>query len=688
MHGPFFIVSKEIMTELTNSLEQYLEELGLTWIDRRQRELEPKWNRNLMMVKGEDPFPPWKKDDGGTTEGKEWRSDIVINIVRPKIYSVLAMLLDILLPNGMVPFDLEVPEADIEGAPPEIKAASDTSIKKMKSHIKKQRALRRCDRQYTKKILSLLYYSIAWSKYNIKQVKQKTIEGTNQLPSNVFPISEQTDNTSRYTKSRKKRFVPGHDFRSVWSVYWDMEVDADELESGQGVFDRDIISLYDLEQKKFMKGYIPATIDKVIDEKSKNIPSAMSLKPGLREMTKRKLLVDNREYWVRVPRHLVDVFEKDEFGQFENGEEAPIAGFYDEEETGDDVFILAETANGRIIKYKRREDGSLVHKMCVWEENLDDSSDPGTCPPDNLKFIQQLYTGLVRAFIDNKKLAANIIVALKREFLEDSSQVEGGLAPGSVIDITEDCGDARQAVQQLLIQDVGDSLLSGIGLADRWKDLVSNLPEMLQGFVLPKHKADTAYEMRQLMDNAGKYLGQVMRNIDEMFIEPETYDLYEYNMMDPTFDSNAKGIFRPIAGGFIAFKRKILIVQEIERLLALVLSHELLAGEAKLRPHLEIIYENLGFTAEKFLKTEEEKQQEQQQRIEQEAHARAQALQNLRDQAQIETESKIAEIEAKGGVELEKIAAEGGEDSGQAEESFQRDIIKKAIGSIREEAGG
>ena len=122
--------------------------------------------------------------------------------------------------------------------------------------------------------------------------------------------------------------------------------------------------------------------------------------------------------------------------------------------------------------------------------------------------------------------------------------------------------------------------------------------------------------------------------------------------------------------------------------MALVLSHELLAGEAKLRPHLEIIYENLGFTAEKFLKTEEEKQQEQQQRIEQEAHARAQALQNLRDQAQIETESKIAEIEAKGGVELEKIAAEGGEDSGQAEESFQRDIIKKAIGSIREEAGG
>lgn len=657
------------MPLLTNSLSQYLEEIGNRWIKRRQQVLEPIWNRNLMMINGEDPFPEWKKNDGGTVPGHEWRSDLVVNIVRPKVYSVFSMLLDILLPDGDIPFSLDLADADLQGLPMEERIFEEDAKNKMRAQIQKQLRERRSDREFTKKLLSLLYYAMAWSKYNVRTIETKGFikEGTEQ--GNVPYISE-VFNPGKWKKIKESNDIPGHDWRSVWSIYWDMESEPDHLENGKGVFERDLISAYDLRQKK--KGYISAAIEKVlVDWQSEQIPDTLSTQPGLREVTDRVRRFDNREYWIRVPRRLADEFEENELELIKKGEEVPIFMEYDGEERGDDVFILAETANGEIIKFKRRKDKYLPYKMCLWEWNLDQQDRPGTCPPDNLVHIQRLYTGLVRAFVDNKKLSANVIAAVKRRLLQDPSQLDGGLSPGTILDVEDSCSDARQAISQVIIQDVGESLVSGIGLADRWKDMVSMIPELMQGFVLPKHKPDTAYETGQLLEQAGKYVGQAIRNIDEFFIEPEINDLYERIMLDDNFDAQGKGNFRCIPGGFINFKNRVIHIQQLEKVLMLALSSEVLGAETKIRPILEEIYRNMELDPEKFLKTDDEKKAEAEMKMKMEQDARAKAFQDLIAQTEIETQAKIMELEAKGRI-----------DSGKDEDNFQRDVVKQ-VGNQR-----
>lgn len=651
----------------TNSLAQYLQELGKKWSDARKKNLEPAWNRNFKMIKGEDPFPEFKKDDGGKTKGKEWMANFVINITRVKIFSVLGMLVDILLPDSRLPFTLELDEADLEGLGDEERKEAENARDKMRKEIRKQLSLRKADRQAKKKLLSLLYYGICWSKYNIKQIKKKGYQQANINP-NIYYLDPSYAPQAEWKPYTKTVNVPGHDFRSVWSIFWDMEVDFDKLEEGQGVFEQQMICTYELKQKAKKRGYIPDAVQKVIGEweKEKLPQDTATLRPGEREIAHRTRNIVNREWWVRIPKGLVDQFEKEELGSVRKGEESTINLGYTEKETGDEVHLLVETANDEIIKYSRRKDSKIPLKMNIWEENIDEPNNPARAIPDNMVDVQQLMTGLYRGLIDNLKLAANVIVALKRKFLQDPSQIEGGIYPGLEIDISDDCKSASDAIQQVVLQDVGGSYINGIGLTDRLKDLLSMVPEILQGFVLPKHKADTAYEVSQMMENAGKYVGQGIRNYDDYMIEPEIEDIYDFNMMDPDFDPVAKGNYRCVPGGFINYKNRILTIQQLEKLVTIVLSHELLAKEAKFRPYLEEIHRNMGFEPDKFLKSEEEKKKESEENARIQEEARAKAIQDLYTQTAIETESKIAIEDAKA-----DRKAEGEEDN------FQRDMVKQ-----------
>jgi len=670
------------MPELTNDLEQYIETLNNEWIERRKKVLEPRWNRNLNIMNGIDASSKeFKKDEGGQVKGKEWRSDIVINITRPKIFSVYAMLLDILMPNGEISFALDLADADLDDLPPGMRKLQEDARDRMKKEIKKQLKQRKADQHLMKRLLSILMYAISWSKYNLDEVLETGFREINQAPPGTFPVDGQSENV-RFEPYRNQVDVPGNEYRSVWSIYWDMETELGKLNTGKGVFERDMICLYDLRMKMGQPGYIDAAILKVIEEAGEagsEPEDSDSLKPGLREIENRKKAIDSREQWIRVPRMLADRFEQEELPDIIKGQEPYVGTVYDEEETGDDVFILAETADGKIIKYIRRPDGDLPYKLNVWEENIDQSDDPGTCPVDNLAQIQFLYTGLARLFLDNKRLSANVILGIMRDKLQDPSQVDGGIYPGLLIDFGENVEDVRRALQQVIVEDVGETLMSGFGMADRWQDLVSMLPGRLQGLYSSKDKENTAYEVSQMMENSGKYIGQGVRNIDEYDTEPGITDIYEYNMLDPEFDPKAKGNFKCISGGFTSYKNKVLTAQQIEKILMLLLSSETLSNEAKIREHLEILYKNVGLDDKKFLKTDEEKKAEAEQRAQMEAQARQQAFDDLAMKTRIESEGKMAEKGAEGEIKSTLQEEKGEIDSKLQEEEFQGKVILESM---------
>lgn len=664
---------------LTNSLSQYLDDLGRRWIDRRAKEMEVDWNRNFAMIKGEDAFAEkLKKGEAGTEPGHEWRSKHNINIVRVKVFSLYAMLLEILMPNDDIPFSMDPAPIPGMSPPSGVQPDDDKAPRRMQEEIRHQLKLRRADRQMQKKLLSLLYYGITWSKYNMDSVTFEGFRPESGLPDNMGPMAPQEQQElQRWVPFKMSKQIPGHEWRSTWNLYWDLEADPDALEKGQGVFEREAITLFDLRQKIGKKGYIKEAIEKVIlDWEKEKLPDKAHLAPGLREIAHARKVVDNREYWVRVPKEIVERFERDELKDIKKGDEPGTDIVLYEDETGHEAHILAETANGEIIRYKRRKDNFLPYHMGWWEENLDEPDNPATAMPHNMAHVQHLFTGLVRAFIDNKMLSGNVITASKKRFFADPSQREGGLYPGLDIDVTDDCQDARQAIQPIMIPDVGEGLLSALGLAERWKDVVSMVPEILQGAVLQKQKPDTAYEMSQLMENAGKYVGQGIRNIDELLIEPEINDIYRFNMMDPDFPMEAKGNYKVVPGGFVSYKTRVLTVTKLQQLLGMALMNEVLAQEVKIRPHLEEIYHNLGFVPDKFLKSEEEKMAEAQQREQIQQKARMTAIEDFAIQKRIETQGKLAEIEAKKEGESEK-----------SEEDFQRDIVKGALEEGRAQGG-
>jgi hypothetical protein len=294
--------------------------------------------------------------------------------------------------------------------------------------------------------------------------------------------------------------------------------------------------------------------------------------------------------------------------------------------------------------------------------------------------VQTILTGLVRAFLDNKNLSSNVLLAVKSMFFANPAQLDEPVEPGSMFEISASCDDARKALSQIQIQDTGQSLLDAIGIFDRWKDTTSHIPEFLQGSTLPKQKADTAYEMSQLQENAGRYLGMAFKNIDESFVEPEVEDIYRFNMLDPDYKGE-KALCSVTAMGLPSFRDKVLRAQKMKELLALVLSDPSgqLLSEVKLRPHLEVIYRSSDLDPADFLKSDEEKAQEAQAAQEAQDRQQQAAVEQVK-QAEIEGEQFKSDAKAKTTAIKEQAKAET--QSRLADEAFKRELVMEGVRSI------
>jgi hypothetical protein len=645
------------MPQETTALAEFIHNRFLDWRNNRRKTLVPKWNANLKMIKNQDfRQKRWKKD-----EGEDWRSNTFLGITKVKIMTFYAIILDVVLQGGQIPFDLK-PSPYTEGEfNPQQDADIEKRIEGMKDKIREQLKDRKADREYMKLFLSLAYYGMGFKKYNVVDVKRQGFRPVAIGGEHFEGMPEFTE--YKYFETIKK--VPGHEYRSVWNIIWDME--EDNLQEGGGVFEKTALSLYDLNQRKGKPYYLDKEIKLAMSEHKEAKVDTSDATPGLRAVAKLIRNIEAYEFWGLAPTRLVENFEREYLKKKSKTIDMSTGDIIDAEESGEMTEIMVEMVGKRIIRFKRNKEGKRPYLKGVMEEELDETT--GTGIADNMEDIQFLLNGLIRAFEDNKKLSANVITALKKRYFANPAQAEE-IKPGMQIDITDDCPDVRQAILPIVIPDVGETLITAIGLAERWGDSVSQIPNILQGFVLPKHKPDTAYELSQLMENAGKYIGQVIRHVDESFIEPEIWDLYKYNMQDPDVDPAIKGNFTVHAEGFTSFQNKVVRTQKMKELLALVASSDIFLAEVKIRKHLEEIYKSMDVDPDVFLKTEEEKQAEMEARLEMEERAHLAAQEAMAAEKQAEIEGKIAEEEVKS--ELRK---------NEKEEDFQRDIIKEAMGA-------
>ena len=665
-------------------LAQYLIKLRDAWLNTRKTQFEPRWNANYAMINNQDPedSEEWKLG-----EGEDWRSTTFIPLPKAKVFAALSMLLEVILQSGSIPFTLKAAEASAyETLPEEQQATIDEAIEGMSELIKDQLRDRKVDRRYLKHLMSLLVYGETISKYNVEPILETGFQEESVEAEGLFP--EEAAELQSFVYYEAERDTPGHDYVSVWNFLFDYE--DEDFRANRGQIELLQLSPYELRQKKGLPGFDDEAIDRAISENrnAKDGQGTGSLPPALRNLQERKRNMDAFEAWVRAPRTLVEDYESDQHMDVDGGLNA--------EETGDEVEVLAQVANQEIVRFARVEAKDRPYRRSKWEDVLDRVDGIGV--PDNLKGISAALNGMVRAFEDNKKLSANVILAIKRTLLEKPNQIDE-IKPGCQLDISDMAEDVRQAVLPIVIPDVGETLMSGIAMMERWGDTASMIPQILQGYVLPKQKSDTAYELSQLLEQAGKYLGRGIRNLDEGNIEPEIRDIYIYNMQDPDVPQEKKANVKVHAGGFNSFQDRIMKAQKIRELLAMVVSSELLLGEVKVTPHLRVVYEAQDFDPDEFLLSDEEKNQRAEEQAEMEAKARVQALDDLQMQKQVETRAKIAEEEAKAEFDKEKEALESQLDREEEthkadledtlnEHEFQREMVKTLTrGEAEKEAG-
>ena len=612
------------------ALAEFVDKQIVKWAKQKKDKLEAKLTANYEAVTNKDfRMKRWKKE-----EGVGWRSTTWIGMVRVKVWSFYAVLLDTVLKAGKIPFSLEPSPYD------EIQDEAyiqdrDKRIERMTKKIEGQLVARKADREYMNKWLSGAYYGMAFSKFDVDPVKHTEFKmvdmGLGDAQQYMAP--EEMAQYVRYEMVQDEEDTPGHRYVSVWNMVWDME--ANDLQSGAGYAEKIPSSAYDLRSLVGKAGYVEDAIKRVIDrnihdEIGKDSSESISEHPAKEALQDRNQKFKRYEYYMLAPRKYVDEFEKLlKSGQTDIYELGMISDFEDAEESGDDVEIMGEIVDKEIIRHVRNNTGKRAHHMWVIEKNLDETT--GTGIADNMEDVQSSLVGMVRAFEDNKKLSANVTTAIKKRFFSNPNQLDD-VIPGKQYDINDQCDDVRKAIIPVVFADVGESLVSGIGLMKQFSDDVSMIPTIMQGFTLPKHQPDTAYEMRQLTENAGKYVGQAIRNNDEQFIEPEINDIYVYNMLYGE-DESCKVNCKVVANGFTSFQNKEIRGERMKMALAAFISSEILLPYVKVKPHLDVIYESMDEDPEKFIKSDEEREAEAQQEAEMQAQAEQKAIAMAQEQA-------------------------------------------------------
>lgn len=468
-----------------------------------------------------------------------------------------------------------------------------------------------------KTLLSGGIYGDFWTKFFESEIIHSSYQ---QLAPGLFDLVE------------VKEPAPAFEYKSPWNMFHDLEANSDE--KMEAVVERDFFSTYEIRKLLGKPFYITSAIRRVLQAATDTIQGGSggqgansNLPPHLQEICQRTRTIEVREFWTLLPEKLAQEFEDTmltpeeraacggigpelaEFpgddqteGEEENGSQGRMAPTEassqksvvsgqnqesgglgqpalpsrenDLDDKGNDVYIHAITADREIIRWVRvtRDDWAFLHD--VWELNLDGQG--GISIADNVDQEQMVLNGAVRALEESTKLLGQLILAVKREYVDGDLEA---LRTGKVIEINGDCRDIREAIMQLKLDDVTAPLYKIIELFTGMVDQVSMIPRIEQG--QQTMEAQTLGELRERLDKAGKYLGSVIQRYDRL-VERIVMHFYRWNMEDPNL-TEGKGNYRVKALGFSSFMNKIVRLQNLINLLQLILKDQDLKSMSKLK---------------------------------------------------------------------------------------------------------
>lgn len=591
-----------------------------TWIkcqydraDKNRYDLNKKWEDNRSNFQGNlfsenddtGTNTKWKKD-----EGEGWRSKTHPGATHQKVISALAIVLDTMLSGGSIPFMLKPSPFNkhrVRTAEPIDPKAVEKDVEFMSDLIDQQFSDCKAELHFTKNCLSAALYAWTYAKMVVKPIKRSGYE-----PVTLGEIEGITDwnriNTPQEWRKWEESFnAPHWQYIPVWDIFRDWE--TDDLTECGFIIHRQIVNNWWLRQKKSKPFFIDDNLDKAIarvkNDKTKSSSSVNSnedtsnMSPALRNFVNYR--VNTRqclEYWGRIPRDIVEEFEKDNSGLNTRG----IVG--DGSDDGDEVEVCAISVEGEdTIRFVRTTPDMRPFSQAKWEDIGDEFMPRGVA--DNCQEMQTVIQGTIRGIEDNVKLAGNVILAIKERLVKNMPK---SFKPGTRVLLAEECQKAGDAIQQITIADMSSGLMGLLNLAKTQMEEDSMVPKIAQGMV--EAVGQTAREVSIRQAQALKYLGMAIRNIDTGLIEPMVKMFYDYNMEDPEV-KQGKGNYLIQALGFSSFQNKNERLTKLMQALTLALAQPKLEAETKIRQCWEEIIKAMDVDPDMFLKTQEEKDKEQ-----------------------------------------------------------------------------
>ena len=541
-----------------NDLRSYFQDVLFNeFAVNRKQLIETDWNNARNAFRKLYDYS-WK----GVNEGKGWRSKTYIGVVRQKIISMVGLLVDQYFRAGRFPFRLK-PSAEVEVAMTNMdnvqRETVQSEIENFQRHIDEQLDEGNAVSEYTFMAFDLGIYGVGFQK---RSRMEKTRIGGYQNVS-------QDANLGVWERVNKRITIPSRERVSPWEMFWDVE---NGLRKGQCDMQYRLISPYTLAAFKGKPFYFDDKIDLALSESNVDNYNNTGagdqnlLNPASRTIQKRVNNIPYLECWGKAKKDKVLEFEAQ---LVEEGKEpTDIFGDPVKEplENEDWIEVTISIAKNNVVRYARSYQEERPYYSIVPQMIPDEIS------PDSIAIAtmaaEGLLNGSLRGAEDNGRLSGNVMVALKKEYIENMDELNEGFEPGTVITLNSDCEDARKAISQVVIQNVMSSYAPLIELAFRLADEDSLIPKLSQGIEVAEKR--TAYEVSTLIERASKFIGMTIRSLDP-FAQEHIEEIYDYDMNDPDATVD-KASYKVVAEGYTMYQDEVLKGERLKQLLSLLLS--------------------------------------------------------------------------------------------------------------------
>jgi hypothetical protein len=179
------------------------------------------------------------------------------------------------------------------------------------------------------------------------------------------------------------------------------------------------------------------------------------------------------------------------------------------------------------------------------------------------------------------------------------------IKPGGMWYLSEDAKSAAEAMQQIVVQDVGENLLNMIAVGEKYADWDTMLSKIEQGQMSQTKR--TATEIVQQAKRSDAYTGSVIRNFDENLTEPIAERFYLNMVQDPDMQGG-KGDFVCQALGFESYQENVATINALMQMYDVFSRDQEARGEMNIRRLMETLAKRNRIDPNTFLLTTEEKQ--------------------------------------------------------------------------------